>query len=34
VALLSGKDPYALQDAIRSVVEEITREDVELATRE
>jgi small-conductance mechanosensitive channel len=34
VALPSGKDPYALQDAIRSAVEEITHEDVELATRE
>jgi small-conductance mechanosensitive channel len=34
VALPAGKDPYVLQDAIRSAVEEITREDVELATRE
>jgi hypothetical protein len=34
VALPSGKDPYALQEAIRSAVEEITHEDVELATRE
>jgi hypothetical protein len=34
VALPAGKDPYVLQEAIRSAVEEITREDVELATRE
>ena len=34
VALPAGKDPYVLQDAIRSAVEEITREDLELATRE
>jgi small-conductance mechanosensitive channel len=30
----SGKDPYALRDAIRAAVEEITREDIDLATRE
>jgi small-conductance mechanosensitive channel len=34
VALPSGKDPYALCDAIRGAVQEITREDVELASRE
>ena len=34
VSLPSGKDPYALRDAIRTAVEEITREDVELAGRE
>ena len=34
VALPTGKDPYVLQEAIRNAVEEITREDVELATRE
>jgi small-conductance mechanosensitive channel len=34
VALPSGKDPYALRDAIRGAVEEITREDIERATRE
>lgn len=34
VALPAGKDPYVLQDTIRSAVEEITREDVDLATRE
>jgi small-conductance mechanosensitive channel len=34
LTLPAGKDPYALRDAIRSVVEEITREDVEQATRE
>ncbi|MGA9720485.1 MAG: mechanosensitive ion channel domain-containing protein, partial [Acidobacteriaceae bacterium] len=34
VALPAGKDPYVLQEAIRGAVEEITREDVELATRE
>jgi small-conductance mechanosensitive channel len=34
VALPSGKDPYALRDAIRGAVEEITREDIDRATRE
>ncbi|HEX6495160.1 MAG TPA: mechanosensitive ion channel family protein [Acidobacteriaceae bacterium] len=34
VALPSGKDPYALCDAIRSAVQEITHDDVELASRE
>jgi small-conductance mechanosensitive channel len=34
IALPSDKDPYALRDAIRTAVEEITREDVDLATRE
>ena len=34
VALPSGKDPYALRDAIRGAVEEITRDDVDRATRE
>jgi small-conductance mechanosensitive channel len=34
VALPSGKDPYALCDAIRGAVEEITREDIDRATRE
>jgi small-conductance mechanosensitive channel len=34
IALPSGKDPYALCDAIRAAVEEITREDVDLASRE
>jgi len=34
VALPSGKDPYALRDAIRGAVEEITREDIDLASRE
>jgi len=34
LTLPADKDPYALRDAIRSVVEEITREDVEQATRE
>lgn len=34
VALPSGKNPYALCDAIRAAVEEITREDVNLASRE
>ena len=34
VALPSGKDPYALCDAIRNAVQEITRDDVELASRE
>jgi small-conductance mechanosensitive channel len=34
LTLPAGKDPYALRDTIRSVVEEITREDVDLATRE
>jgi small-conductance mechanosensitive channel len=34
VALPSGKDPYALCDAIRGAVEEITRDDVDLASRE
>jgi hypothetical protein len=34
VALPSGKDPYALRDAIRGAVDEITRDDIERATRE
>lgn len=34
LTLPSGKDPYALRDAIRAAVEEVTREDVDLATRE
>ena len=34
ITLPSGKDPYALRDAIRAAVEEITREDIDLATRE
>ena len=34
IALPSGKDPYVLRDAIRAAVEEITREDIDLATRE
>jgi small-conductance mechanosensitive channel len=34
IALPSGKDPYALRDAIRGAVEEITRQDIDLATRE
>ncbi|MFL6427397.1 MAG: mechanosensitive ion channel domain-containing protein [Acidobacteriaceae bacterium] len=34
VALPSGKDPYALCDAIRGAVQEITRDDVELASRD
>jgi small-conductance mechanosensitive channel len=34
LTLPADKDPYALRDAIRSVVEEITRENVEQATRE
>jgi small-conductance mechanosensitive channel len=34
VALPSGKDPYALRDAIRGAVEEITRADIDRATRE
>ncbi len=34
VALPSDKDPYALRDAIRAAVEEITREDNEVAARE
>ncbi len=34
VVLPSGKDPYALREAIRGAVEEITREDAELASRE
>jgi small-conductance mechanosensitive channel len=34
ITLPSGKDPYVLRDAIRAAVEEITREDIDLATRE
>jgi small-conductance mechanosensitive channel len=34
VSLPGEKDPYALRDAIRDAVEEITRQDVDLATRE
>jgi small-conductance mechanosensitive channel len=34
IALPSGKDPYALRDAIRGAVDEITRPDLDLATRE
>jgi hypothetical protein len=34
IALPSGKDPYALRDAIRTAVEEVTHEDSDLATRE
>jgi hypothetical protein len=34
VSLPSGKDPYALCDAIRGAVEEITREDRSVAARE
>jgi small-conductance mechanosensitive channel len=34
IALPSGKDPYALRDAIRGAVEEITREDRNVAARE
>jgi small-conductance mechanosensitive channel len=34
ITLPSGKDPYAMRDAIRDAVEEITREDIDLATRE
>ena len=34
VALPSEKDPYALREAIRGAVEEITREDIDRATRE
>jgi small-conductance mechanosensitive channel len=34
ITLPSGKDPYALRDAIRGAVEEITRQDIDLATRE
>jgi small-conductance mechanosensitive channel len=34
IALPSGKDPYALRDAIHGAVDEITRQDSEVATRE
>jgi small-conductance mechanosensitive channel len=34
VSLPSDKDPYALRDAIRAAVEEVTREDTDAATRE
>jgi small-conductance mechanosensitive channel len=34
IMLPPGKDPYASRDAIRDAVEEITREDIDLATRE
>lgn len=34
LTLPAGKDPYALRDAIRAAVEEVTRKDVDLATRE
>jgi len=34
ITLPSGKDPYALRDAIRTAVEETTHEDSDLATRE
>jgi small-conductance mechanosensitive channel len=34
ITLPSGRDPYALRDAIRTAVEEVTHEDSDLATRE
>jgi small-conductance mechanosensitive channel len=34
ITLPSGKDPYALRDLIRTAVEEITRQDIDLAGRE
>jgi small-conductance mechanosensitive channel len=34
LTLPAGRDPYALREAIRSAVEEITRDDIEMATRE
>lgn len=34
LTLPADKDPYAMRDAIRAAVDEITREDVNLATRE